>query len=313
MPKALSGLFLLFALIASTCLAKVERSLEKSFPAQGIEKISVRSYGGDIEIRTVPGATSVSVVATQIIDAKTNQAADGIAAAHKLELTQNGNEIQARFGFGDKAGRWTGKGKQPMVVDFQITVPSSVSVELMTSGGGIEVGDLEGSVRAETNGGDIDLGSIGGPISVSTSGGDIALDGHRAEARLSTSGGDIDVSDSRAPLHASTSGGDITIDSAWSRVHAKTSGGDVKAHLQAPLTDSISLETSGGEIVVTFPRAAAFSLNASTSGGSIKSKELSIQTKRGALGKRSLEGDVNGGGQAVRLETRGGNIRLEYK
>ncbi|HRE81787.1 MAG TPA: hypothetical protein PLN52_12095, partial [Opitutaceae bacterium] len=64
---------------------------------------------------------------------------------------------------------------------------------------------------------------------------------------------------------------------------------------------------------VTFPRTAAFSLNAATSGGSVKSKELSIQAKRGELGKRFLEGDVNGGGQTVKLETRGGNIRVDYK
>ncbi|HRE81788.1 MAG TPA: DUF4097 family beta strand repeat-containing protein, partial [Opitutaceae bacterium] len=240
MPNSFLGLCALFTLIASTSLAKVERVIEKSFPAEGVGKILVKSYGGDIEVKTVPGATTVSVLAKQVINAKSAQVADEIAAQHTVEIVQTGNEVSARFGFGEKAGRWTGKGKQPMAVDFEITAPTSVSVDVSTTGGHIEIGDLEGAVKAETRGGDIEVGTVKGTIIVSTSGGDIDLKGNFAEARLSTSGGDIDVGESRAPLQLSTSGGDITIESVWSRVRATTSSGDVKAHLQTPISDAIS-------------------------------------------------------------------------
>lgn len=300
-------------LLTVSAFAKIERSVEKTFPATTPGVVSAKTHGGDIDINVQPGATSVRVVAKQVIDARTDADADELLAKRTLEIVQTGNEVRAQFGLGEKTSRWSFTGRQPVVVHFEITVPPSYSAELSTSGGEIEVGDLEGSVKANTSGGDIELGRIGGTVNASTSGGDIDLDGHVTEAKLTTSGGDIHVQESAAPLSVSTSGGDVTIDAVRDRVRASTSGGNVRANFLGSIKESASLETSGGSISVTVPLAAAFRLDASTSGGSVKGKDLSLTADRGALGKNRVEGDVNGGGTTVKLRTSGGDIRVDSK
>ena len=63
------------------------------------------------------------------------------------------------------------KGRAPL---FRLTVPRQHDLELSTSGGGIEVGDLQGRVSAQTSAGSLSFGHIEGPIEGKTSGGSIS-------------------------------------------------------------------------------------------------------------------------------------------
>src|SRR6185437_11074262 len=96
-------------------------------------------------------------------------------------------------------------------VRFDLEVPHGYPVDLRTSGGRIDVRDLNAEVRAGTSGGSIVVQDIAGTVNVHTSGGGIEAERLNGPARLTTSGGGIEVNDSTGDLYVSTSGGSIHI------------------------------------------------------------------------------------------------------
>ena len=100
------------------------------------------------------------------------------------------------------------KGRAPL---FRLTVPRQHDLELSTSGGGIEVDDLQGRVSARTSGGSLSFGHIEGPIEGKTSGGSISLKGCSGTASVSTSGGSIRIGEVDGEVRAKTSGGSIRL------------------------------------------------------------------------------------------------------
>lgn len=156
-------------------------------------------------------------------------------------------------------------------VDFTITVPKQFNVELHTAGGRIQTDDLSGDVFARTSGGAISVGNIDGDVDLKTSGGSIRTEDIYGEIDAHTSGGSIDVTFARQP------------------------------------TEDASLRTSGGSINARFPENVQIDINASTSGGRV-STEFDVD---GRIKKRSIEGEINGGGPEISLHTSGGSVRVD--
>ena len=121
-----------------------------------------------------------------------------------------------------------------------------------TSGGGIEVDSLDGSLTAHTSGGSIHIDRVSGYVEAKTSGGPIHANFGRGNARggvLETSGGSIEaVLDRSANLDidASTSGGHVDSDLPV-RVVGKISGSSLHGSLGSG-GETLRLHTSGGSI-----------------------------------------------------------------
>ena len=296
----------MLAAVTATASAKVERTVEKSFPVQPGARLTVSTSGG--EIRVDPGADAViKVVAKEHIRASSDADADALLQKLDLVIEQRGNDVVAtasyREGSGFHFGSWP-----PVQVDFIVTVPSRTSVELKTSGGDVVVGDLDGAVHAHTSGGEIELGKIGADIDASTSGGSVRLKEGRGAVKLTTSGGNISAEHIAGPAELRTSGGDIRIDAVESTLSAHTSGGNVRAVFAGPLKGDCTLSTSGGDVKTTVAEGAGFRLDAETSGGDVDASGLTISIEHGGLGKSRLSGSVNGGGPLLKLRTSGGDI-----
>jgi len=211
-------------------------------------------------------------------------------------------------------------------VEYRVSLPRELSVDLSTSGGSIAVGDLMGEVAARTSGGALSFGRIGGPVNGNTSGGSISLAGSRGKAVLHTSGGGITVEDA-AEVEASTSGGSVQVNRATGRVSAhtsggsitirettgavdaSTSGGSVSAFLSAQPNESCRLSTSGGSINVELARNLRVDVDASTSGGSVSS-DFPVPTSGDG---HNLRAAINGGGPLLHLRTSGGGIRIQKR
>lgn len=191
-------------------------------------------------------------------------------------------------------------------VQFTVQVPRDYAAELMTSGGDIDVRDLNASVRGKTSGGGISLKNITGEVNVHSSGGGIDADQVNGTTELTTSGGGITVTSSTGNLDVDTSGGSISIRDDDGSVHAHTSGGSIRAQLRA--NRGISLATSGGGINLLLPESASGSVDAETSGGSVTSN-LPLTTTQVSAGNR-LVGTIGGGGAPISLRTSGGSIDI---
>src|ERR1700685_3806671 len=126
------------AAFTATASAKIERTVERTFQVQPGVHLTVSTYGG--EIRVEPSSDGVvKVVAKEHFHADSEAEADEIMQKVDLTIEQHGNEVVATAvsrgsGIGFHFG-WS----HDVHIDFVVTVPSSTSADLKTSGGDIEV------------------------------------------------------------------------------------------------------------------------------------------------------------------------------
>lgn len=196
------------------------------------------------------------------------------------------------------------------------------TVDVATSGGDIEIGDIKGNVDGATSGGDIEVGKVDGKVDLRTSGGDVSAVEVLGDAKLETSGGDIEVGNVKGTLAVATSGGDITVGSVEKTLTAATAGGDISIEdvggdakvstaggdiTVGKVSGSAAVKTAGGDIEL---RGASGKVAAKTAGGDIECVDVT-----GSLEAATAGGDVyaelnpKGDGMST-LETQGGDVRI---
>lgn len=273
----------LVAIIGASFLTSVAFAAQKTY-----DKRLDAPPGGQLTFRADVG--SVAVVGRDapevVVHADLEGSESFLSDFHiSAEQTPSGVTILAR----KTHNYWSNSG--PIRVRFTIAVPRNYPVVLGTSGGGLDVRDLNAAVRATTSGGNAMVQSVAGTVNVHTS------------------GGRIDVADCIGDLDLDTSGGSIDIRNDDGKVEAHTSGGSIRAQLRA--NHGISLSTSGGTIVVLLPRDTRASVDAETTGGGVTSdfplSAIEINDKN------HVRGAIGGGGAPISLHSSGGNIRLERR
>ena len=153
-----------------------------------------------------------------------------------------------------------------------------------SGGGQIEVGEAAGVVRARTAGGGIRVVRASGP------------------ATLESNSGSIYLTQVDSPVRAFTSAGGIT---AWLGNAAKIPGG-------------CDLQSSDGDIVVYIPKELPITIDASIQLGGAHgftvdpALPIKVSYDDQSNGKHVIRaaGELNGGGELLRLRTVAGNIRL---
>ena len=140
-----------------------------------------------------------------------------------------------------------------------------------------------------------------------------------------TAGGSIGVDGSDGPVQVSTAGGNIEILEAHGFIEAETAGGDIEAEMVVSNknTDThVMLETAGGDITLFLPAdlQATFDVRLEITRRAWRDYKIysdfpiSIDDDDGGWrGRRVLigKGDINGGGDKIRLETTNGDIRIK--
>ncbi len=275
-------------------LSHVERTHQK-YTVDGAGTLNVDADFGSVRVDSWPN----SEVDVEIEKRRTGTSEDSARDAVRdvaVDIFQQENDVNIRI------DRDRNYGFDNVSVDIQARVPESYSLDLKTSGGDIDIGDLRGDVLARTSGGDVNVGNVTEAlIRVHTSGGDVNVKGGGTETKVSTSGGDIEIRDARGAVDATTSGGDITIGGTTGEVTAKTSGGDIEIDRANGSTEAI---TSGGDIRIGH---ATGEVTAKTSGGDITIErangEVDVHTSGGDVTIDNAEGSLKAG-------TSGGDITI---
>ena len=319
----LVGIFALFV-FSQVATADVEKTINKSFQVHEGGTLTVESDLGSIKVSSAPG-DEVRIELIQKVETSSERKAERILRDLDVRFEKRGDDVTVIAEYERNEGffKW---GRNPLKLEYIISVPSVYNVALKTSGGSISVDDLEGTVNAHTSGGSLSFGNINGPVDGKTSGGSISLDGCDGPALVRTSGGSITLGDVSGDVDARTSGGSINITQAKGSVVAKTSGGSINvkevmgnidastsggsvtAHLTTQPTNDCRLTTSGGSVNVYMTDDVKVNLDAKTSGGKVRTDfPVTIQ---GDIHPSSLQAEVNGGGPELYLRTSGGNIHL---
>jgi DUF4097 and DUF4098 domain-containing protein YvlB len=130
-----------------------------------------------------------------------------------------------------------------------------------------------------------------------------------ARLTLETTNGQVKVNGALAGLKAEVTNGSIHGEGLANSVVATTTNGEIKLKMASLGGDGVSLETMNGSIDLRLPADAKATLSARCMNGGIRVTDLPFE-KSGEGSKRKLDGAINGGGAALRLETVNGSIRV---
>ena len=209
-------------------------------------------------------------------------------------------------------------------IDWEIRVPDTVSLDLVTFAGSIRIANTGGNVTARTTGGSVIVGNIGGGAAMVTQGGSILGGDIGGDAELRSLGGEIRIGNVAGNAELETLGGPITTGTVSGQVRAETAGGSINIQESRGELNAITLagdivigsagrttvQTAGGNIVGLVIRGP---FQGSTDIGNIRIEraESSIEARAGVgdievqLIPLSLDGDLH-----ISLDTNSGNIRL---
>lgn len=192
--------------------------------------------------------------------------------------------------------------------------------DVHTSGGDISIARSGKSLTAETAGGNVQVGDVGGDATVTTSGGDVIIDNVSGNASLSTLGGNITLMSANGTVKAKTAGGDIVMDNIVGSIDAKTSAGNIRVTFSPSGSGKSRFTTSVGDVALYIPEnaKATVSARARLNYWQRRSHEQLIfsdfkeeSNQKDDIGKEIHASYIlNGGGQAISIETSQGNIQI---
>lgn len=304
------GITLLCVLVlCSAVTAGIRKNIDRQFEVSAGGTLNLESEIGSIEVVSGSGK-KVSVLVKLEASTSSEDRAEKLFEDFEIDFDQDGDDINIVAEYYGRRGvsGFFGMRKNRLKVKYTITVPSRFNVYLKTSGGSIQVGNLEGKVSARSSGGSLSFEDIIGEVIGKTSGGSIKLSSCIGPAELKTSGGSIYIGRVVGEVIAKTSGGNIEVEEVFGNIEAKTSGGSVMARISKQPDDDCYLTTSGGNVTVYLAENLNLDINAKTSGGRVKTKfPMKVS---GSVSKRSLDISLNKGGPELYLRTSGGNIYL---
>lgn len=329
---------LLFVVLLSVCIQAQGQDREpfitKSFSNESIKEVYARTSGGSISIAGGDGQARVEVFiqGNNGRSLSSEEIKERLDEDYKLEIRVEGNELKVIAEPKDKYFNW----KRALNISFKLHVPQSVSTDLGTSGGSIDMRNLSGSQNFSTSGGSLTLDKLSGRIKGRTSGGSIEVSNTKDYVDLGTSGGSIDAENCNGTVTLSTSGGAIKLSNLNGTIKANTSGGpirgnDIKGELTAhtsgggvdlhALECSVDASTSGGNMDIEIDKLAEY-VTIHNSGGNINLKlpsnkgldlklrgdRIHLENMQNFSGNKEddrVDGKINGGGVPVNIQTSG--------
>jgi len=311
LPVNRLSLVALWAVLAQLAAAAAAADLSEQIPVGPRGTLKVELDRGSVEVRSHDAAA---------IHIRARARGLGASSVH-FSVERRGSDVKLT-GSHEAWIDWMTVGP---TVSVRVWVPRDCAVEVRTSGGGIEIGDIGGGVVASTSGGSIRVErvdgraelatsdgaivtkAVRGAVSAETSGGRIALAGVEGDVHATASAGRIRLSEVAGDVDARAVGGAIEIDGVSGAVRAETDGGSIWTRfLRVP---SGRVETRGGAIEVAFPASAGAHLDAAAEGGRVY-VEHGVRSPSAAADPGHVVGAVNGGGPTLQLRATGGDIHV---
>ena len=265
------------ATAAPAAAATFKEHFDHTYPLAAGGAFILKDVNGPVSV-TAWDRNEVHVVAEKEVRARDAEEGKRRLATLRIEAAAKPGEVRIDTRFPNQNGSgffdWlSGNGGGGASVSYRVEVPRNVKVDVETVNGALSIHGTAGDLKAETTNGAVDVAGVQGKI------------------RLGSTNGAISATDAAGSVVAETTNGSIEVD--LKRVDR---GGDM------------SFETTNGHITLTVPKDIQASISASTTNGHV-STDLPVQL-HGKASKHHLDGDVNGGGGKLRLESTNGGIEI---
>jgi DUF4097 and DUF4098 domain-containing protein YvlB len=263
--------------------------------------LDLETQGGDLNVGNLDGEFRGKTAGGDISSGDISGPVEVVTAGGDITLGNMGQRVEARTAGG--------------AIHLKDVKGDAV---LETSGGEIVTGVINGSVNARTAGGDIVLRGASGPVRAETAGGQIQIGQCQGSVKAQTAGGSIRLHGARGMVVAQTAGGSIVLFRLESAVRAQSAAGPILAEINANRSSfaASQLQTAVGDVKVFLPPDLPLTINAAIQqafGHKILSDfPIRVQGDEQSFRQRSLraEGELNGGGQLLRIDTVTGNIEI---
>jgi DUF4097 and DUF4098 domain-containing protein YvlB len=200
-------------------------------------------------------------------------------------------------------------------VDYTVTVPASVSVDLHSVSGSVKVSGVHGSLRAETVSGDVIIVDAPRLEAAKTVSGDVSLTGVTADGDLSAGSvsGNVRAKGVKARgLDLGSVSGDINVsDVTCERLGVKSVSGNVEYAGGISKGGRYEINTHSGTVRLVLANPGGFELNGNSFSGSIRSElPLTIGGDSSGRNDRSRSGRDSGNSHSMRATFGDGSATL---
>ena len=175
-------------------------------------------------------------------------------------------------------------------IDYEITVPADVALNLRSGSGDIEVDNVGRFLTASSGSGSVRAHGLHGPATLDSGSGDIELEEQAAgDVKARTGSGSIRIHNLNGSFNSKTGSGDIEADGNLVGAANLTSGsGSVRLHIAPTSHFSFEGSTGSGDIRVHFPGAP----------------------EQDSHNRHHLTASINGGGPPLVIHTGSGDIEV---
>jgi len=195
------------------------------------------------------------------------------------------------------------------IVDFVITVPRSLDVEVDGMYTDIVIEGVDGEIEADAGQGNLTIRGGSGLVRAESVTGRILIEGARGRVEAESAAGEIRIRNASGEILAESAGSDIVLENVTATaVDVGSVGGRLYFSGSFAPSGTYFFGSHGGTVTLALPADVAASFTLSTLHGSITSN-LTGAPERFQQGRRNSF-TVNGGGAVVEVETFGGRIRV---
>lgn len=259
---------------------------DTTFTVQPGTRLEVRNMGGDITVRTWD-RNAVRIEAEH-------------SSRTEVDVESSGSvvRVQARSRRGPAN-----------IVDYRITVPASMSLDLSGMAAEIDVQGAQGEVAAQSVQGGVTVRGGRGTVSARSVQGEVRVEGAQGEVRAASTSEDVTVVGASGEVFAETVSGDIYLERITSgRVEAGTVSGDVYYDGGIQPRGRYSFITHSGDVVASVQEGADATISVATLNGEV---EASFPLPpRGDDGGRRVSYTLGSGSAQVEMETFSGDVQL---
>lgn len=259
---------------------------DTTFTVQSGARLEVRNTGGDITVRTW------------------DRSAVRIEAEHssrtEVEVESSGSvvRVQARSRYGPAN-----------IVDYRITVPASMSLDLSGMYSEIDVQGAQGEVTAHSVQGGISVRGGRGSVSARSVQGEVLVEGAQGQVRAGSTSEDVRIVGASGEVYTETVSGDIYLERITSgRVEAATVSGDVYYDGTIQPRGRYSFVTHSGDVVASVPEGADATITIATLNGDVDAS-FPLPSRGDDPGRR-INYTLGSGSAQVEMETFNGDVAL---
>jgi hypothetical protein len=197
----------------------------------------------------------------------------------------------------------------PPEVEYRLTVPADMSLEINTHSGDVEIDGTRGEVQVQTVEGKVTVNGGTGRISLSSVEGEVLLTNASGRVNISAVDGSVTVRSTSGDLQVSAVDGAVLLeDIDATNVDANTVDGEIEFTGSFQSTGRYRLSSHDGDVTVTVPSIDA-AVSVATFEGEFES-DFPVTITGRTQNRKRLDFTLGKGSARLELESFDGSVRL---